>query len=118
MFDVDNEFWIYVHDRGEEYYLHYDFWPTVPFIHRSVTNEYFSDIVVRKELEIHQDNCSEENYDYFGKFGIYSDLHICFNYSIKLDQFNDLFDRLYYILCGSNRLLTKGFQETIEKKSI
>lgn len=74
VFDVDNEFWIYVHDRGEEYYLHYDFWPTVPFIHRSVTNEYFSDIVVRKELEIHQDNCSEENYDYFGKFGIYGDL--------------------------------------------
>ena len=68
---MDNEFWIYVHDKGEEYYLHYDFWPIVPFIHRSVTNEYFSDIVVRKELEIFDsddDNCSEEVYDYFGKF--------------------------------------------------
>ena len=68
VFDVKNEFWIYVHDRGEEYYLHYDFWPTVPFIHRSVIDEYFSDIVVRKELEIHQENCKEETYDYFGKY--------------------------------------------------
>ena len=65
---MKNEFWIYVHDRGEEYYLHYDFWPTVPFIHRSVIDEYFSDIVVRKELEIHQENCKEETYDYFGKY--------------------------------------------------
>ena len=68
VFKEDSEFWIYVHDEGEEYYLHYDFWPNVPFIHFSKKEEYFSDVVVKKELEVQQnDNCKEETYDYFGK---------------------------------------------------
>ena len=64
----DSEFWIYVHDKGEEYYLHYDFWPNVIFTHYSTKKEYFSDIVVKKELEVKNDNCNEETYDYFGKY--------------------------------------------------
>ena len=66
-FKEKSDFWIYVHDRGEEFYLHYDFWPTVPFIHHSTEEEYFADIVVKKELEVQNEKCSEESYDYFGK---------------------------------------------------
>ena len=68
VFKEGSEFWIYVHDKGEEYYLHYDFWPNVPFIHYSIKKEYFSDIVVKKELEVQNENCNEETYDYFGKY--------------------------------------------------
>ena len=67
IFKEDSEFWIYVHDKGEEYYLHYDFWPNVPFIHYSAKEEYFSDIVVKKELEIQNEKCEKDSYDYFGK---------------------------------------------------
>ena len=68
MFKEESEFWIYVHDKGEEYYLHYDFWPNVIFTHYSTKKEYFSDIVVKKELEVQNENCNEEMYDYFGKY--------------------------------------------------
>ena len=68
VFKEDSEFWIYVHDKGEEYYLHYDFWPNVPFIHYSAKEEYFSDIVVKKELEIQNEKCEKDSYDYFGKY--------------------------------------------------
>ena len=68
LFHEDSEFWIYVHDKGQEFYLHYDFWPSVPFIHHSVPNEYFADVVVTKELEIRNEKCEEEAYDYFGNF--------------------------------------------------
>ena len=62
----DKEFWIYVHDKGEEFYLHYDFWPNVPFIHHSVPNEHFADIEVKKQLEVQNENCDHQSYDYFG----------------------------------------------------
>ena len=67
-FKENSDFWIYVHDRGEEFYLHYDFWPSVPFIHHSTKEEYFADIVVRKELEVQNDKCSDDSYNYFGKY--------------------------------------------------
>jgi hypothetical protein len=59
---------MYVHDKGEEFYLHYDFWPKVPFIHHTQEEEYFADIVVRKELEIQQEGCKDGNYNYFSKY--------------------------------------------------
>ena len=57
---------LYLHDKGEEYYLHYDFWPIVPFVHEFKQKEAFVDIVVRKELEVQNENCLDENYNYFG----------------------------------------------------
>ena len=59
---------MYVHDKGEEYYLHYDFWPKVPFIHHSQEDEYFADIVVRKALEVQNEECKDETYDYFREY--------------------------------------------------
>ena len=67
VFKEGSEFWIYVHDKGEEYYLHYDFWPNVPFIHHSTEEEYFADIVVNKKLDVEHENCRDEDYNYFGK---------------------------------------------------
>ena len=76
VFREQSEFLIYLHDKGEEYYLHYDFWPSVPFIHRSTKKEYFSDVVVRKELETYHENCQKKSYDYFGNFIPHINLHI------------------------------------------
>ena len=59
---------MYVHDKGEEFYLHYDFWPKVPFIHHSQEEEYFADMVVRKELEVRQEGCKDGAYNYFGEY--------------------------------------------------
>ena len=45
-----NKFWLFLHEKGEEYFLHYDYWPYVPFNHHSQESEYFLDINVRKEV--------------------------------------------------------------------
>ena len=66
--NYDSEFFVYVHDRGEEYYLHYDFWPSVPYIHHVEHKEYFTDLVVEKELEVQNENCEQRKYDYFGGY--------------------------------------------------
>ena len=60
------EFWIYLHDEGEEYYLHYDFWPTVPPIYHVRKPEAQLDLVIKKELEISSDGCKNGEYSYFG----------------------------------------------------
>ena len=59
---------MYVHEEGEEFYLHYDFWPNVPFIHHSQEDEFFSDMVVRKELEVQQEGCKDGAYNYFSEY--------------------------------------------------
>ena len=66
--NYDSEFFVYVHDRGEEYYLHYDFWPSVPYIHHVKHKEYFTDLVVEKELEVQNENCEQRKHDYFGAY--------------------------------------------------
>ena len=58
---------MYLHDKGEEFYLHYDLWPTVPFIHHSKPNEQFLDIVIEKQLKSQYENCNEDTFSYFGK---------------------------------------------------
>ena len=63
----ESEFLMYLHDKGEEYYLHYDFWPNVPYTHQAKKEEFFTDMVVKKELEVLTENCEPTNYGYFGK---------------------------------------------------
>ena len=63
----ESEFLMYLHDKGEEYYLHYDFWPNVPYTHHAKKEEFFTDMVVKKELEVLTENCEPTNYGYFGK---------------------------------------------------
>ena len=67
--DVMNgiEFWIYVHDEGEEYFLHYDFWPTVPTTHQVKSDSEHIDMMVHKQVSISNENCVEGEYSYFGK---------------------------------------------------
>ena len=67
-FNTEIDVLLYLHDKGEEYYLHYDFWPIVPFVHEFKQKEAFADIVVRKELEVQNENCHDETYDYFGNY--------------------------------------------------
>ena len=69
-FHAESNFWIYVHDKGEQYYLHYDFWPKVPFIHHSEKDEHLTDIVVTKKLEVQNEECETETYDYFSEYVI------------------------------------------------
>ena len=58
---------MYLHGKGEEFYLHYDLWPEVPFIHHSKPNEQFLDIVIEKQLHAQYENCNEDTFSYFGK---------------------------------------------------
>ena len=62
------EFWIYLHDKGEEYYLHYDLWPTVPPIYHVRKPEALLDLVIKKELKISSDDCKDGDYSYFGMY--------------------------------------------------
>ena len=68
-----SEFWLYLHAKGEEYFLHYDFWPYVPFAHHFKDTEYWVDINVRKKVlsgVIHKTDTSADTIsntsDYFG----------------------------------------------------
>ena len=63
----ESEFLMYLHDKGEEYYLHYDFWPNVPYTHHAKKEEFFTDMVVKKELEVLTENCEQTDYGYFSK---------------------------------------------------
>ena len=56
-----------MHDSGEEFFLHDDLWPEVPFIHHIQPPEMSVDVVIQKEVRIPDSNCHEdENYNYFG----------------------------------------------------
>jgi hypothetical protein len=63
---TENEFWIYIHDEGEQFYLHYDYWPYVPPTHLVTREDSFVDTVIRKKLDVSSENCREGVYSYFG----------------------------------------------------
>jgi hypothetical protein len=67
-FYAEVEFWLYIHDEGEEFFLHYDYWPSVPPIKHVKQPEVSIDIVVTKTLEIEDEGCKDENYSYFGNW--------------------------------------------------
>ena len=76
-----NQFKLYLHERGEEYFLHYDYWPYVPFTHHSKQEDIWVDVNLKKEVfeeelyetnenifvhnQVHETAC--EKSDYFGK---------------------------------------------------
>ena len=63
------EFWIYIHDLGEEYFLHHDFWPTTPRKYHVKDADVIIDVMVQKEIKNAYENCEKnEDYSYFGKF--------------------------------------------------
>ena len=60
--------WIYVHDKGEQYFLHYDFWPTAQIKHLVKKEDEIMDILVQKEIKKSDENCKkDEGYFYFGR---------------------------------------------------
>ena len=61
------EFWLYIHGEGEEFFLHYDYWPSVPKIHHVRFPEVSTDFVIKKSTEISDENCYwAKEYSYFG----------------------------------------------------
>ena len=66
--DKNAAFLLYVHDAGEEYYFHYDAWPDIPFVHHPKSWESTTIIGIKKEVEIGNEKCRDESYDYFGAF--------------------------------------------------
>ena len=62
----ETEFWLYIHDVGEEFFLHYDFWPIVPRIYQTRKHEVSLDMVIEKRTEIGDDNCVTKEYSHFG----------------------------------------------------
>ena len=78
---VESNFWLYVHDKGEQYYLHYDYWPHVPYIHHSKPEDVSMDIIIEKNIDISNKDCNDGSYNYFGKcvFEIFRYLrYICY----------------------------------------
>ena len=65
----EQEFWLYIHDEGEEFFLHYDYWPNIPFTYKSSGDTFWEEFGIQKQLQIKssEDVCMEQNYDYFGK---------------------------------------------------
>ena len=63
-FRADVEIRLYIHDAGEEFFLHYDFWPNAAHIVR----DEITDMAVTKKLEIAEEDCRKENYSYFGNY--------------------------------------------------
>ena len=61
------EFWLYIHGEGEEFFLHYDFWPSVPRIHHVRKPTVSLDLVIKKTTEIIANDCISKEYSYFGK---------------------------------------------------
>jgi len=60
------EFWIYIHDLGEEYFLHHDFWPTIPKKYHVKEADVTIDVMIQKEVKITNKNCEkDEEYSYF-----------------------------------------------------
>ena len=41
------EFWLYIHGEREEFFLHYDYWPSVPKIHHIRKPEVSTDFVIK-----------------------------------------------------------------------
>ena len=64
----DVEFWIYFHNEGEEFFLHYDYWPHVPPVHHIKRNDKIVDIIVRKELSMIYEGCTNEKHSYMGNY--------------------------------------------------
>ena len=63
------EFWIYIHDIGEEYFLHHDAWPDIPIKYHVKKEDRAIDIVVEKEIRKTDKNCNlDEHYSYFGTY--------------------------------------------------
>ena len=65
----DADFLVYVHDKGEEYFMHHEVWPTIPPIHRVRKDDFAVDYTFQKltnqkgTLE-----CKHEPYNYFGTY--------------------------------------------------
>ena len=64
----DAEILLFVHDKGEEFFLHYETWNIIPSSYHVKTEEYVVDMVMTKELHKKNRNCRYGAYNYFGKF--------------------------------------------------
>ena len=63
----DIDIWIYIHEVGEEYFLHFDYWPTIPIKHYVRPEDTSTDIMAQKEIKSIEENCNhDEEYSYFG----------------------------------------------------
>ena len=61
------EFTIYIHDKGEEYFLHYDYWPAIPISYHVKSEDESIDIEAQKEIKHTDEKCEKrEDYSYFG----------------------------------------------------
>ena len=45
-----NQLKLYIHEKGEEFFLHYDYWPFVPFTYQPQQKDIWVDVNLRKEV--------------------------------------------------------------------
>ena len=68
----DADTYFYVHDKGEQYFLHYDWWPELPFIYHVPPNTYSGvEFIIKKEIEMKDEHCDEESTVKYHNFMIF-----------------------------------------------
>ena len=58
---------VFIHDFEEEYFLHYDTWNAIPQSYWVKKNDYFVDILVKKDINQRKQNCRFGASSYFGE---------------------------------------------------
>ena len=58
---------VYIHDFEEEYFLHYEAWNAIPQSYWVKKNDYFLDILLKKDIKRRKENCRFGDSSYFGE---------------------------------------------------
>ena len=94
---------MHFHGEGEEFYLHYDYWPYVHPVHHVSRHEKMVDFLVGKEVLMNSNEaCKNENYSYLGNLVPVVNLIIIFPFSFIIlyiyihYKYNN--DSLFFIL--------------------
>ena len=62
----EEEFWLYIHDEGEEFFLTYNYWPVVPRSHLIRRSVLGVEVVIKKTIDTSDNNCVSKENSYFG----------------------------------------------------
>ena len=70
----DSELMVTAHDKGEEHFVHYELWPSIPQIHQVKLDDFVVDVTFEKltnrkdGMRKGWERCKPEPYSYFGMY--------------------------------------------------
>ena len=67
--NTNSDIHVYVHAKGEQYYLHYNWWPEMPFSYHVTPEDFIElELILKKEIELKEVGCDRTSHaKYFGK---------------------------------------------------